>query len=404
MIAVATAAPKSRKPSTSDYNPPKFRARADDPTTGYWYVWHDGKQCQLTAYDAPRCYIKPGSRDYVAQVIPAFHAWIAAHEAAQQATADQAEAERVAAAGPVLVVDVVNNYLVKLAATRNSNAPTYKANAKRLLEAFCTGKDGKGLDVNGIDKYKGYGRLPASAVTKKVIEQWISYHPGWSQTKTALTPIRAAFNQAVEDGLIPAVPFGTLKLSDGQARQDYFSRDEEAAFRSAITSDAFAVFFSANIELGTRPGELASLTKEHVKESGNGFCWRLESHEWKAGKKTGKSRVIHLPAKWVEWTRKRLAEMEPGEFLFTTTNGHQWSQAGWGWLFRVAQGRSKSNPKLVMYSTRHTFITRALLAGWSAGKVAAYCGTSEQEIRRHYGHLVNETAEMVALAESVGAL
>ena len=272
------------------------------------------------------------------------------------------------------------------------------------MTAFCTGRDGKGIEVNGIAKYAGYGNLPAERVTKKVLAQWVSYHPRWTQTTTSLSPIRAAYNLAVEDGLIAAVPFGRLKLSGGKARQDYFSRNEEAAFLAAIASSAFAEFFDASIDLGTRPGELAQLRREHVKESPNGYCWRLEWNEWKAGRKTQKSRVIFLPAKWVEWTKRRLADMQPGEYLFRPVRACSWTRASWGGAFRDALAKTDLHKDLVLYSARHTFITRALLASWSAAKVAAYCGTSEKEIRNHYGHLINEGKEMIALAESVAAL
>ena len=75
-----------------------------------------------------------------------------------------------------------------------------------------------------------------------------------------------------------------------------------------------------------------------------------------------------------------------------------------GTMRKTNEKKISVNPALVGYSTRHTFITRALLAGWYAGKVAAYCGTSEAMIRSHYGHLCNEVEEMERLANSVASL
>ena len=147
MIAVA----KKTAPAAS-YNPPRWApgwidSKTGKPQSGYWYVYHAGKKFNLSKHGAPRKEVK--GRAYHQEVIPAYHAWELAHSQQQaQSQADEAklleelEQDRIAKAGPVLVADVVNNYLLKLEKGKGSKG--YKENAKRYLIAFCTGCDGKG--------------------------------------------------------------------------------------------------------------------------------------------------------------------------------------------------------------------------------------------------------------------
>lgn len=384
MFATKKTAPKS------NYNAPRFRPPFNGSNgktaQGFWYVWHDGKQHRLAGTPAEN--FKPGSRDYAGLVMPAYLDWVKTYEARKLAEANHAEIQAVATSGPVVVGQVCKAYLTRLEADL-TKSESYKASARRYLTDFCLGKDNN----------KGHGDMAATLVTKSVLADWVASHPGWKESKTALTPIRAAYNLAVEDGLLDRLPFGVLKIGKGRSRQDYFSPADEAAFRAAITSPNYADFFAACIETGARPGELATLTPAHVKEAQNGLCWRLDMTEWKAGRKTQTSRVIYLSAKWVDWTKARLAEIGEGGHLFTTRLGGQWTKEAWGSCFRDVARKIGIKKALCQYSCRHTFVTRKLLAGLSASKVAAYCGTSEEEIRGHYNHLINESQEMIAIAE-----
>jgi hypothetical protein len=76
--AMISSKSKSRSTSTTSttFNPPKFRpgftGSNGKPTLGFYYVWHDGKQCPLTKYGAPREEVS--GRAYHASVIPAYTA------------------------------------------------------------------------------------------------------------------------------------------------------------------------------------------------------------------------------------------------------------------------------------------------------------------------------------------
>lgn len=456
------------------YNAPKYEQGNLIPGSkkrlpGSWYVYHDGKRHRLTKYGCTRESVKVGSKQYHAEVLPAYEQWkkeIQESEYRQRVESVQAENK------VVTVADVCNNYLLRklgkqcwrckawltyevttcphcnLTGLPNTVAP-YKINATRHLFNLCQAKDsGKiwtgpnrihpkhALGQDGVKyailPYEGWGNLPAEEVSHATLQEFIACHPNWSASgiRGAITPIKAAFAfAATQQGgnLIPDSKIKDFELEPTPARRDYFSEDDETAFKKAIDRECFKIFFDALISTGARPGELATLTDTHVYKTGKrcpdcgewivtdsttchgcgkeglprfGYYWELSHEEWKCGKKTKKSRKIYLSHKWILWTEQRLAEIEEGGFLFLSPQGRKWDRKMWERQFDRAKEKSGINPRLVPYSTRHTFITRALVRGWSAGKVAAFCGTSEEEIRKHYGHLVDEGAEMSALAES----
>jgi len=384
-------------PKTS-YNPPRFRQRADDPSQGYWFVWHGGKQCQLTKFGATRQAVKIGSKAYVSEVLPAFHRWVEDYEAKQQAAKLNLIATAVIGGGEITVADVCKNYISFLEREGN-RSERYVAMAKWTLDNFCTGRDGKGEKINGIKPYKGFGNLPAENCTKQVLDSWVSFHPKWTQTKSKITPIKAAFLRAIEDRLIEQLPFAGFKAKAGKARKDHFSINEEKTFKGAIDDPCFGDFFAALIDTGARPNELATLTAKHVKVAPNGLCWSLSWQEWKNGRKKEKNRTIYLSAKWIEWTRKRLETIGEGEHLFSTSAGKRWDIHSWGRAFRSAKIGSGIKKPLVLYSCRHTFITRAIEKRvWTLSQIADYCGTSEKEIRAHYDHSEEDKDLLVSMA------
>jgi integrase len=88
-----------------------------------------------------------------------------------------------------------------------------------------------------------------------------------------------------------------------------FTEQEVKTF-AEFASPYLARLFEVCVDLGTRPMEAGRVTTGDVKRTKAGFCWVLEPHECKNGRKSGKRRVIPLTPKWEAYTKKKLAEAE----------------------------------------------------------------------------------------------
>ena len=83
---------------------------------------------------------------------------------------------------------------------------------------------------------------------------------------------------------------------------------------------------------------------------------------------------------------KRLAEDKlPTALLHIREDGAAWGKSHQHRPMRAAVKKAKLPPETCFYSLRHTYISRALLAGVNIQMVAENCGTSVRMIEKHYG-------------------
>jgi integrase len=389
----------SKRKTTDNANLPRFRppfiGSNGKKTQGFWYLWHEGKQVNLSKLGAPR---ENGTTKAILNAV---------NEARNAYLAAKGQEEVIRVNTVVTIYDALQNYVKTRLPSLSKDS---QRNIKAALENFCTGKDGKGLEVNGVAKYEGFGTLPAASMTKKLLDQWASFHPGWATpgTKRAnITPIKSAWAVAVEDGLIAENPIADYKLPQGQPREDEIDQEQEQALRIAAAKlcPAFLTLFAAMIELGSRPGELATLRAHHFNEKTGE--WVLESAEWKCGRKTNRQRFIALTPAWIAWTKTRIAEMDGRDgYLFVTGRLANWTRTRWDDWFSRCRKAAGLPDTTVLYSARHSFITRALLAGSSVADIATQCGTSIGEIQAVYSkmHLHPEARKRVVMSVAAGAV
>ena len=261
---------------------------------GYWYVRHKRKLVSLTRYGAPS---RKGGKRERNLALTARDKFLS-----EQATAEQAASQ---ATGTRAVADVLNYYAMNYVPTQ---APSTQRISQHYLKLFATGSDS---GLKGVSVYEGLGRLPAEDLTEGHLLAWKQSHPKWGDDKPLKT-IKAAFAYAVRKGFVRFNPIKGAETvtTQGHAGDEtfFFSDQEEAIFRANILNPAFRQFFSACIETGARPGELAVLQPRHIKEVDGKVFWRLEWEEWKNGRKTKKPRIIALPERWQTWSRHRRAE------------------------------------------------------------------------------------------------
>lgn len=147
-------------------------------------------------------------------------------------------------------------------------------------------------------------------------------------------------------------------------------------------------------ECGRRPSEVSSLTVDRIDWILG--CTILKKHKTK--KKTGKNQTLFFNS-----AAMRILEGQRAKY-------------GTGLLFRTRGGRKAYGPNVIVKQLlkvservgfrviayglgRHSFATRALIAGISDVVVAALIGTGVGMIERHYGHVGDEAKVLKDAAE-----
>lgn len=148
-------------------------------------------------------------------------------------------------------------------------------------------------------------------------------------------------------------------------------------------------------ELGCRPGELAQVTVELVN-------WResiavLTDH--KTAHATGRPRTLYFTDRAIQVLNEQKKKYGSG-LLFRDANGKAFGdQVVVKRFLRIAGSLGFA---VTAYSYRHTFITRALLAGIPSAQVAEMTGTSIAMIARNYGHLEARPGLMREVVNKLG--
>lgn len=142
----------------------------------------------------------------------------------------------------------------------------------------------------------------------------------------------------------------------------------------------FREFVRVLWELGCRPGELAQISAELVN-------WRdaiaiLTDH--KTAEATGRPRTLYFTDRAMGVLLDQKKKYGSG-LLFRDDNGNAFGdQVIVKRFLRIADSLGFA---VTAYSYRHTFITRALLAGIATAQIAELTGTSITMIAKNYGHL-----------------
>jgi integrase len=159
------------------------------------------------------------------------------------------------------------------------------------------------------------------------------------------------------------------------------SDEQHAEVLARIENEQFRIFYLACYNTGARPGELAIIRKHHF----NGSEFVLSPKEWKNGKKQNRERHIGLTPELITFVKERIATMNDDEdgYIFVNLWRTAWSNSTWtdNWE------KVRPSADYVFYCVRHTYITRALLAGANVADVANQCGTSIAMIDKVYSKL-----------------
>lgn len=260
---------------------------------------------------------------------------------------------------------------------------TYKWH-KHFLNLFC----------------KQCGRHACSAIKPFHLTKWLDSNKNWTGARrSAQAIVKRAFAWGKAEGLIADDPIAHIKNPAITRRERVISPEERKQILDAIKDKAFRNFLTALLDTGCRPSEVARVNSADVNiELG---VWILKEH--KTAKKTGKPRVIYLSPDMLELTKKQM-DKHPKGSLFPNTRGKPFSRNAWRCRFRRLREKFPNLKDVVCYSTRHTYISDALVKGVGLAQLAELAGhTSTAMITRHYSHIAANVAHMrEAAAKAAG--
>lgn len=228
--------------------------------------------------------------------------------------------------------------------------------------------------------------LPAKVTRSKKGEAVTRQRSGATINRD-MVPLRAAFNRALDRGLIATdrpwrAELRPIKNAD-RRREIYLDRTERQTLL-ASASDEIRPLLRALALLPLRPGALAGLTVSD-------YSPRLRS--LRIGQdKSGGDRRITLP----EATAAFLSTMAKGKLpaapLLAQGDGRAWHKDAWKKPIKAAILAAGLPSGGTAYSMRHSVITDLVQAGLDLLTVAQLSGTSVAMIEKFYGHLRQERA------------
>jgi integrase len=138
------------------------------------------------------------------------------------------------------------------------------------------------------------GRLVCNCLPHH-LEEWVQAQQGWRSDwtrKRAITDVQACFNWAARTRLIPESPFRGVTWRQGEPWAPVTPGQLRAMLRASDRRFRWVLLFLART--GCRPGELCALRWEHIDWDRGAAVLPPGLH--KTGRKTGRQRVIALPA------------------------------------------------------------------------------------------------------------
>jgi integrase len=221
----------------------------------------------------------------------------------------------------------------------------------------------------------------------------------------AIIILSVIFNWAVREDLIKANPCKGVKVgahgqrdtiledaSDyGRLFKTLDQMEEERRVRSEA-ADAIRLIALT----GMRRGEAAGLRWRHVQ----GARIELHADEHKTGKKTGKKRIISLPAAAREIIARQ-PEREPDDFVFVPARGDG-GQIELSHIWTKIRDEAGLDPKLTLHGLRHSTASHMAMAGAETGQIMATLGHSQASTTMRYIHFAKSARE--ALAEQAAAV
>jgi len=242
---------------------------------------------------------------------------------------------------------------------------------------------------NGVRRLLSYPPLadgPIDGITSESVAGYVAYRQSRglevSTINRELQVLRRALNLAVEWGAIDAAP--KIKMLSGEKHRERVVAQEEEARYLAAASEPLASLATVLVDTGMRPEECFRLRWESITWINGRFGTLLVTH----GKTAAARRVIPmsprvrnvLESRWNEATKP-----EEGWVWPTPTRSGHAESSSLKKQHRRALRLSSVRP-FVLYSLRHTFLTRLGESGCDAWTLARIAGHNSIGISARYVH------------------
>ena len=203
-----------------------------------------------------------------------------------------------------------------------------------------------------------------------------------------LSPLRAALNRALADGLVSSDFAWRQQLKPipgaGSRRNHYFTKEQRAALRDGARED-FQELLTLVFALPIRAGAIAQLRVSH-------FDCNLRTLT--IGKdKFGANRQVKLPPSIASVIEDFCKDKPLYAHIVNQKTGRPGDKDAWKDLFKKAAVIAELPEDSVMTNLRHSSLTDLMQSGIDPLTVAQLAGTSISMIQKHYGHLTQDRAQ-----------
>ncbi|MEW6280218.1 MAG: site-specific integrase [Candidatus Eremiobacterota bacterium] len=227
---------------------------------------------------------------------------------------------------------------------------------ERYFPVFRVRRDARGYALRFRYWVAELGHQEASSVIPGQVEAYaarrLTAHKAPQTVKLEVSALRTLFRMAVRDGLVERNPAADVRVHvPDNTRLRYLLDEEEPRLQAACQTDLWR-WVSICLCTGLRCAEQFGLRREHL----NWETWTLEVRDGKGGR----SRVLPMSTRCSDLIREQL-ERHSSEWVFPGRDGSLGLRTVRKRLQRAC--RRAGIPPLSWHCLRHTFATRALLAG-----------------------------------------
>lgn len=224
---------------------------------------------------------------------------------------------------------------------------------------------------------------------------------GATTARDTIALLRAIFNWGIAEGIIKSNPAKGIKLVERGSRDTILENAHDYArlFSTLQTMEAEKHIKSAAADAirvialtGARRGEIAGLRWGHVHLDRGEIIVPPSGH--KTGKRTGKPRIIALPAAAQEIISRQPVG-EPDDLVFGFAKGRNGAVA-LGKVWNSVRAKAELPDGLGLHGLRHSLASHLAMGGAGAAEIMAAMGHTQLSTAQRYVHWARDARHAVA--------
>ena len=296
--------------------------------------------------------------------------------------------EKALSRSKLKITHVIQDYLREIAATKGQDKAD---DSKTVIDAHIR---------------PTFGERQANTLTRREITTWfhgLVVEPdkekkikGRSQSTAnrIFTTFKAVLNHGLRNEFIEADTWTGIKGFEAKTeKRDYIFNGDQLDKFISVAPEWFQAFLIIGRYTGARNGEIRKLRCKHFHADTK----KLEIPDGKTG-----ARMVQLSQAATNAISEVTNGLSSNELLVLYTTEEPSNKSRESRAFKdtieaynkIVKGPAKQIPdNVTYYSLRHTYITRALMAGLPVKVVAVNSGNSEAIIYGHYSHLIKDASQ-----------